>query len=402
MAVSRFPVLLFTLALVLAACGDEPAAVPLADPDTGCVEDFEEGVDYFPDKITFDEAAGVSVSYHDHYKVVEVTPPHADGAVVRYVLVQCGTPEPDVEGDTVTYTVEVPAREVVTLTTTNLPHFAELGMVDRLAGVGTGAYVTTEAVRERIDAGELEDFADAGGQPDIERIAVADADLLIIDGFGDTVLDDVDRLARTGVPTAINADFNEHTLLGRAEWLKFTALFLNAEAEANAAYEQIATRYRAIADRVADAEDRPTVLANTPYEGTWFMPGGASFLANAIADAGGDYTFADNDVTGALQLDIETVLDRAADADVWIQAGSVHGTLDDLLAIDERFAEFAAVQSNDVWAYDRWVTEEGGHAVFEVAYTRADLFLADLVTILHPDAIDDHDLTFFGRVGELA
>jgi hypothetical protein len=40
--------------------------------------------------------------------------------------------------------------------------------------------------------------------------------------------------------------------------------------------------------------------------------------------------------------------------------------------------------------------------VFEVAYTRADLFLADLAAILHPDEMGDHDLVFFGRVGEPA
>jgi iron complex transport system substrate-binding protein len=236
MATPRIPVLLLVPALLLTACGDEPAAPP-ADLATGCVDDFEEGVDYFPDKVTFDEATGVSVTYHEHYKVAEVAPPHVDGAVVRYVLVQCGTPEPEVDSDGAVYVVEVPAREVITLTTKNLPHFAELGAADRLAGVGTGAYVTTEEVRARIDAGELEDYAYAAGQPDIERIAAADADLLIIDGFGDTVLDDVDRLARTGVPTAINADFDEHTLLGRAEWVKFTALFLNAEAQATASFE---------------------------------------------------------------------------------------------------------------------------------------------------------------------
>ncbi|MDQ3709671.1 MAG: hypothetical protein M3387_10295, partial [Actinomycetota bacterium] len=72
--------------------------------------------------------------------------------------------------------------------------------------------------------------------------------------------------------------------------------------------------------------------------------------------------------------------------------------LDDLLAVDERFDEFAAFRQGQVWAYDRRVTETGGNAVFELAYTRADLFLADLVEILHPDALSDHELVFFGKV----
>jgi iron complex transport system substrate-binding protein len=108
--------------------------------------------------------------------------------------------------------------------------------------------------------------------------------------------------------------------------------------------------------------------------------------------------FGDDDSTGALELDIETVLDRAAGADSWLQAGSVHGSLSDLLAQDPRFAEFDAFADGQVWAYDKSTTPEGGNAVFELAYTRADLYLSDLVKILHPDLLGDHELVFFGRV----
>jgi iron complex transport system substrate-binding protein len=330
---------------------------------------------------------------------VDVRPPWApDGAPVRYLLVQCGTPAPDDEG----VVVQVPPHEVVTLTTTNLPHFAALAAVDRVVGVGTAALVTTQAVRDRIAEGHVDDYADAAGQPDLERLIDREPDLVIVDGFGDAILDEAARLSDAAIPAVINADFNEETLLGRAEWLKFTALFLNAEQTANEAFSAIAARYEEVAGRVAEAAERPVAFANTPFQGVWYVPGGASHLANAVADAGGDYVFADDAATGALELDLETVLDRAGDADVWLQAGSVHTSLDDLLAQDERFARFRAFQKGEVWAYDRWVTPEGGYAVFEVAYTRADLFLADLAKIFHPELMEDHDLTFFGRVGELA
>lgn len=376
--------------------GEEPSS----NVTEGCVEDATEDVDYFPDEVEFTEATGVDVAYSGTYKVVEITLPDApDDEPFRLVLHQCGTPEPELDPEIADAPViEVPVSEVVSLTTTNLPHFEELGATDRLVGVGTPGFVATESVRERIDAGEIEGFADAEGQPDLERIVAATPDLLVFDGFGDAVRDEVGRYLEAGVPTAINADFNEQTLLGRAEWLKFTALFLNAEAEATTRYEEIAGRYQEIVERAGEADEQPTVFANTPFEGTWFVPGGQSFLANAIADAGGEYVFADDDSTGGIQVDFETVLDEAGDADVWIQAGSMHGTLDDLLADDERFAEFRAFQEGEVYAYDRWLTEGGGNAVFETAYTRADLFLADLGKIFHPDQFEDHEFVFFGRV----
>lgn len=422
---ARLLVLTAAFALLLAACGSDTDDAPgVADPDPaeqsgteptpatppetvldanladGCAERYVEGTDYFPDKVTFEEASSVAVSYHDHYKVVEVTAPDLpEGTPLRYVLVQCGTPAPDLGDDLAgAYVIEVPVQEVVTLTTTNLPHFAELGIVDRLAGVGTGAFVTTPEVLERVEAGTLGDFADASGQPDLERLVAAGPDLLVMDGFGEAIIDDVRRFVDAGVPTAINADFNERTLLGRAEWLKFTALFTNSEAEAEEVYAGIRDRYNERRESAAHYESRPKVLVNTPYEGTWFVPGGDSFLASAIADAGGEYVFADAEGTFSHAYDIETVLDGAADADIWIQAGSVHGTLDDLLAADARFGTFKAFSDGEVWAYDRWTTDAGGNAVFEVAYTRADAFLDDLVAALHPEARDDIEPTFFGQV----
>lgn len=412
--VSVRALLLALCALLLGACGEAapPGDDPVADDPAdngesrdrnltdGCVDDFAEDADYFPEKVTFDEAVGVDVTYSATYKVVEVTPPDVEGAEpFAAVLHQCGTPEPELdEALADAPVVEVPVDSAVSLTTTNLPHFDELDAVDRLVGVGTAGFVTTESVRDAVAAGDIGEYADAEGQPDLERLVAAAPDVVVVDGFGDAILDDVGRYLEAGVPTVINADFNEQSLLGRAEWLKFTSLFLNAEADATRRFEEIAERFRAVAARARETDERPTVFVNTPYEGSWFTPGGESYLANAIAEAGGEYVFGDDDATGGQQVDFETVLDRAADADVWLQAGSVDGSLDDLLAEDERYAQFRAFADGQVWAYDRWVTESGGNAVFEVAYTRADLFLADLAKILHPDEFADHDFVFFGRV----
>ncbi|CAN5278842.1 ABC transporter substrate-binding protein [soil metagenome] len=399
-------VVLSALLLSLAACATATDESPPAAAGGGagdnladrCVDDYEQGVDYFPDKVEFEYADGVSVRYEDHYKVVEVArPDDPDADPLRYVLSQCGTPEPDVTGELAeAQVIEVPATDVASLTTTNLPHFDVLGRVDDLAAVASPSLVSTPAVRRAVAAGAVES-AGSGTEPDLESLIALSPDLLLLDGFGDTVLDDVERLVDAGVPTAVNADFNETTLLGRAEWLKYTALFLNAEQEAAEAFADIEGDYREVAAAAADAEEQPSVLFNLPYQGTWYVPGGDSYLAAAVDDAGGEYVFGDDTSTGSLELDVESVLAEAADADVWLQAGSVHGSLDDLLAQDERFAEFEAFQDGRVWASDERTTPGGGNAVYETAYTRADLFLADLVEILHPE-LSDHELVFFGQV----
>lgn len=379
---------------------EAPAAAD-ANLTHGCVEDHAPGTDYFPEKATFDEASGVSVEYAGDHKIVEVETLAGDEPL-RYVLVQCGAPEPELEGDLGdAVTVEVPVESVISLTTTNLPHFAMLGDADRVVGVGTGAFVTTQEILDRIEGGDVTDYAGPEGEVDVEAVLGAAPDLVIMDAFGEAIVEEADRFVQAGVPAVLSADFNEQTMLGRAEWLKFTSLFLNAEGQANDLFSQIAGTYEEVKQAAAASESAPpTVFANTPFEGTWFMPAGNSFFASAIADANGEYVFNDDNETYSLQLDIETVLDRAADADVWLQAGSVNGTLDDLLAIDERFDEFKAFRQGNVWAWDKVTTDAGGNAFFEEAYTRADVVLSDFVKILHPDALPDHELVYFGQVPE--
>lgn len=367
---------------------------------TACVDDGQEGVDYFPEQVTFDHAETVEVAYEDSYKVLDVELPFQE-APARYVLVQCGLDAPELEGELAeAQVIEVPVTAAVTMTTTNLPHFDALDAVDRLVGVSDPALVSTPSVRDAAEAGDIQGFGDAEGTPDLERVIAAEPDALILDAFGETVLDTATRVSEGDVPVLFNTDFEETSLLARAEWVKVTSLLLNAEAAASAEFDGIRDAYEETAALVADAEQRPLVLHGEPFEGTWFAPGGRSVTAHAIAEAGGEYVFADDESTESVPFDIETVLDQGTDADVWIAAGSVHGTLEDLAASDERFAQLQAFQEGEVWAGDAATTPEGGNARFEEAYLRADLMLADLAAIFHPDLVEDHDPIFYGRVGE--
>ena len=48
--------------------------------------------DYFPDKVTVEDAVNFSVTYHRSYKVVSVRDDGRSEQAERYVLVQCGAP----------------------------------------------------------------------------------------------------------------------------------------------------------------------------------------------------------------------------------------------------------------------------------------------------------------------
>jgi iron complex transport system substrate-binding protein len=282
------------------------------------------------------------------------------------------------------------------MSTTYLSHLAELGLLDRLVGLDNPQFVHTPAVVEMIEAGELATVR-SGTEINVERILALDPSLVMTYGMG-TPADDVHpQLIAAGVPVAINAEYVEPTPLGRAEWIKFTAAFFNEEAVAEEFFAEVATRYEDLAARASASEERPTLLVNAPFQGTWYMPGGNSFLAQFFADAGADYLWADDDTQVSLQLSFETVFAEAANADIWVHPGAAT-SLDELLAMDERFANFAAFQQGAVYNNTKRLNENGGNDYWESGMINPHLILADQIAIFHPDLLPDHELYYYQRL----
>ncbi|MBZ0290144.1 MAG: ABC transporter substrate-binding protein, partial [Anaerolineae bacterium] len=262
---------LFTASLAL------PIAAAQESPVADCVADYDASVDYFPEKATLDEATGFTVEYHNNYKLVTIAQPWQGAEdAVEYLLVQCGTPAPeDVEADAV---IEVPVKSIVTMSTTFLPHIVNQGLLDRLVGVDSITYTNTPEVIAKYNAGDLAMVSPSFGEINTELLIDLEPGLIMAQRFDDT--DTVyPALQAAGLPVILNADFLDTTPLGQAEWGKYIALFFNTEAIAQESFDGVATRYRNLADLAATAEEQPTVFANTPYQGSWFMPGGQSYLA---------------------------------------------------------------------------------------------------------------------------
>jgi iron complex transport system substrate-binding protein len=175
------------------------------------------------------------------------------------------------------------------------------------------------------------------------------------------------------------------------------ALFYNAEAKAEEIFDETVRRYEDLAERARRAEPKPTVLVNAPYQGVWWLPGGDTFAARFVEDAGAEYILAEDETDQTHMLDIEAVYERAGEADVWINTG-MWNSLDEALAEDERFAEFAAFDEGRVFNNNARQTEAGGNDYWESGITHPHIVLADLVKIFHPELVPDHELVYYRRL----
>lgn len=369
---------------------------PLANLTDGCVDTFSPEVDYFPEKLTVAQSAGFTIEYFNHYKVINVPTPVPGGSAEQYVLVQCGTPAP--EGFEQAVLVEVPVNRVVSMSTTYLPHFEALGVLDRVVGIDDVTFVSNAEINRRFAAGEIAAIGTGPGL-NIEQALALEPDVIFAYGSGSTEFDSHPKLREAGLATVLIAEWLDNTPLGRAEWGKVLAAFFNEDGLAESDFAALSARYAELTALTADLapEAKRAVLVGTPYEGVWHMPGGASFAAAGLIDAGAGYAWADDPQTASLPLAFEDVIARAQDADVWLNLGFVADRAG-LLTQDSRFESFAAVQSGQLWNNDARTNANGGNDYYESAIAQPDVVLADLIYILYPDLLPEHELVYYRRL----
>ncbi|MBK8291389.1 MAG: ABC transporter substrate-binding protein [Flammeovirgaceae bacterium] len=205
------------------------------------------------------------------------------------------------------------------------------------------------------------------------------------------------KIKELNIPVVINAEYLEKHPLGRAEWIKFMALFFNKEKEADSVFNEIETDYNRTKQLVENIPTQPTVLSGIVYGEAWFMPAGKNYAAHLLQDAGTDYLWKDTETSGFLELSFESVFEKAKDADLWIGVGSFN-SLNEIKAADSRYSLFKPFQDKQVFTYNARTGAKGGSEFLELGYLRPDLILKDLVKIAHPELLPNHELFFHRRL----
>jgi iron complex transport system substrate-binding protein len=372
--------------------GNTRLAIPSDFDEQGCVRQFQPGVDYFPDKVDVTEAVGFSVSYHGHYKQVQIQRPWREAAEgYHYLLTQCGTPVPD--GMTAVPRISIPVRRAVSTTTTTLSFFDRLGLIDRLVGVGDWRHVYHPVIQDRIDQNQLRTIGD-GNHLDPEILLTLEPDLLLVYGISDIEKGRFAKLREIGIPLVVIADYMETEPLGRAEWIKFLSLFFNREKEATERFLQVSAEYRRLRALARDVDRRPTVFTGNEFKGTWYVPGGQSYLAVLLKDAGADYLWRTDSSIGSLPLDFEYVLARTGEADYWLHPGSARSKAE-LLAENPRYGLFPVLTHGKVFNNNARLNRFGGNDFFETGVAEPHRVLADLIFIFHPHLLPNHRLIWY-------
>jgi iron complex transport system substrate-binding protein len=339
------------------------------------------------DTLQLHYATGFAIYYHNNFKEVVVYSLWREGEIfARYYLTKNKNQKMPENGTKVV----IPLQTIALTSVTQIEFLNLLGEQHTITGISSPNLVYNSDIRQRTQQGEITDLGDAFNI-NVERALMLRPQALMASGFNQND-PNMTRLSRANVPVLYNNEWMENMPLGRAEWIKFVSAFYDKEAEADSVFSLVVQRYNEIKNTVSQLEQRPNIMSGSNFRGTWYMPGGQNFMGQLFADAGAAYFYADDDNSGSLPLNIETVIMNFSQTDVWLNSN--FNSIDELLKADAKHALFRPVQLGAVYNFNRRALSSSANDFWESAVARPDVVLADVIAILHPHILPEHELVY--------
>jgi cobalamin transport system substrate-binding protein len=361
---------------------------------TGCSESTQKNVGEFQyQPVNIKYATGFTIDKAESFYRVTVLTPYKDATQpLTYIFYDRLQNKPAVEADAY---IPIPIKSIVCTSTTHIPLLEYLGEANSLIGFPTLNYISSAAMRQRIDDGKIKELG-VDEALNIENLVSIKPEMVMgysmSSDFGQFGL-----IEEAGIPVVLNAEYLERHPLGRAEWIKLAGVLFDKEAMADSVFSSIESQYIEARDLATNSASRPTVMSGIVYGDSWYVPGGKNYAAKILQDAGFKYIWEHDTTNAFLPLSFETVYDNASNAYFWIGVGSFK-SLAELSASDSRYETFNPFKNHNIYSYNKRIGAEGGSEFLELGYLRPDLILRDLVHIGHPNLLPDHELFFHFRL----
>ena len=277
--------------------------------------------------------------------------------------------------------IRTPVRSAITFSSTQWSVFQKLGEINRVKGVLESNYTKNEEILRLVAEGKITDVG-MSTNVNAEKLINLQPDLILYTPYPGI---DYSHLGQLSGATMLSfPDYLESHPLGRAEWMKVVGLLCGKEDITNKWFDDVVRRYETLSERCSSVEEKPTIFSDLPFENQWYVPGGNSYIAKIFADAGGDYIWKDNESTGSLHIDAESVLLKAQQADFWrvINSYDTPFTYERLKNENELYPLFKAFEEKQLLVCD---VRECGY--FEKSQYEPDMLLADFIYHFHPELL---------------
>ena len=323
------------------------------------------------------------ITHYSNCKVISVINPWDTTRILqKYVLVEKDSPLPDnLPHGTI---IRTPVENIIMYSTIHASIWEELGALENVAGICEPEYLTSQNAKQMLTEGKIQDCGMAAS-PNVEKIIEIDGQFIVASPFENGGYGQAEKL---GIPIFESADYMENHPLGRVEWMKVFGLLSGREDVADSLFKSTENSYNSLKALAAGAVGKPRIMSERKYGSSWFIVGGASYIAQMYKDAGADYIFSDNPDTGSVPFAFETVFDKGADSDLWVfkYAAERPMTYADLEAEYSPYARFAPFRNRKIY-----ICNTVGTPYYEYIAIHPDYILADYVKMFHPHLLPDYE-----------
>ena len=277
------------------------------------------------------------------------------------------------------------AQRIVCMSSTHIALLDALDAVDKIVGVSGKQYISNEKI---LSSSRFIPDIGYEGNIDYESLVSLKPDLVLLFAVnGASSLQP--KLNELGIPYLYVGDYLEESPLGKAEWLIPVAEVINQREKGIEKFNEIVGRYNSLKSQVEKADfEKPLIMLNAPFNGSWFMPSSQSYVARMVTDAGGEYIYKKNTGNASLPIDLEEALVLVSKADFWLNIGAFK-SLEEVKNNFPKFNSANCVKENRLYNNNLKSTPGGGNDCYESGIVNPDLILRDLIKIFHPEFISE-------------
>ena len=275
-----------------------------------------------------------------------------------------------------TYYVSEPLERIGASSATHIGMLAELGLLDKLAGM-----CNPEVSYHELPA-TCHHIGDAM-QPDAERIIRYGVQAMLYSTYSPSD-QSAERMESVGIPVLYNNEWRESTPLARAEWIRFVAVFFGKLELADSIFSEVELAYNTLKEQQSVASQTSvSIVSGLDFRGTWYVPAGGTYMGALFRDAGARYAFADDPRESSIPLTFEQALLTFADADVWL--GCNVPSRDALIEMNSQHALFRAYQNGRLYNFRKRCLPSGANDFWESGVVHPERILQDIIATLNGD-----------------
>lgn len=348
------------------------------------------------EKVPVKYASGFDIEYYGKQTLLTVRNPwqQASDVKFKYALVsKSDSLNHKLTGYEITKT---PVKRVICLSTTHIGFIDFLGMKESIVGISGKKYITDDFINNRVRTGEIKDIG-YDESLNYELILELKPDIVFAYGVTGAIASYINKLKELDINTVLVGEYLEETPLAKMEWIKFIAEFYEMGDKAVTSFDSVSNNYNRLVNLAKNVSVKPRILLGLPWRGTWYISGANSYIARLIKDAGGDYLWSDLNYKDSQPLNLESVFEKAFNAEFWLNTGDVN-YISDIIKVDERFRELPPLKEGKVFNNNNKINKFGGNAYYSTGVVEPDIVLSDIIYILHPEILPDHTLEYYKQI----